>query len=284
MKKQRHKKLKEVVPRLLELLISLVLTSFLFNILIIKTNITMGGVNGIAVILNKIYHIEPSISIFCMSLGLLIFSFIFLGVERSSGTILATFLYPLLVKITSIITKDISINIDDFLLISIYIGIISGIANGIMYKSGYSNGGLPIISQIIYKKWRIPLSKSSFLINGLIVIFCGFIFSWTNVLYAFIILYINSYMIDKIVSGVSKKKAFYIITKESKKVEEYIVNILGHTVTIFEATSGYKEEQKKLLFTVIPVRDYNILKKEIKKIDSNSFFMISSLYQSNGGR
>lgn len=284
MKKISHQKILEVVPRLLELLISLVLTSFLFNTLIIKTNITMGGVNGIAIILNKLYNIEPSISIFCMSLILLIFSFIFLGVERSSGTILATFLYPLLVKITSIITKDISINIDDFLLISIYIGIISGIANGIMYKSGYSNGGLPIISQIFYKKWKIPLSKSSFLINGLIVIFCGFIFSWTNVLYAFIILYINSYMIDKIISGTSKKKAFYIITKESKKVEEYIENILGHTVTIFEATSGYKEEQKELLFTVIPVRDYSILKKEIKKIDSNSFFMVLNMYQTNGGK
>lgn len=248
MKKNNHSKIKEVVPRLLKLLISLVLTSFLFNILIIKTNITMGGVNGLAVIFKKLYNIDPSISIFCMSLILLIFSFIFLGIERSAGTILATITYPLLVKLTAVLTKNLTLNIDDFLLISIYIGILSGIANGIMYKSGYSNGGLPILSQILYKKFRVPLAKSSFFINGIIVIVCGSIFSWTNVLYAFIILYINSYMIDKIISESSKKKVLYIITMESQRVEEYIKNVLGYNTTIFEATYGYRKGKKRISF------------------------------------
>lgn len=275
---------KHIGLRLFQLLLSLLISSFLFNLFIFKLNIVTGGVNGIAVIVSKMYPIDPSILIFVTSFFLFIASFFFLGVEDSIGAIISTFLYPFLVKITSFFTTNISLEQSDFLLLSIYIGIIGGFANGLMYKSGYSNGGLPILSQILYKKLRIATSKSSFVINGLIVMIGGFLFSWTNVLYAFIILYINSFMIEKIIIGVSKKKAFYIITDEEDKVEEYILNDLKHGVTIINIKKGFLNSPSRMILTVIPTKNYPKLKKKIKKIDPNSFFLICNAYQSKGGK
>ena len=50
---------------------------------------------------------------------------------------------------------------NDMLMISIVVGVISGFCNGLLYKTGFSNGGLPVISQILNKKF-----KASFLYNS----------------------------------------------------------------------------------------------------------------------
>ena len=50
------------------------------------------------------------------------------------------------------------------------------------------------------------------------------------VMYALIILYINSFMLDRVILGVSKNKAFYIITEEYEEIRKYIIDNLHHNV------------------------------------------------------
>lgn len=278
------KKLKKELPRYATMLLSLLISALLFNLLILKTNIVCGGINGIAIILNHIYSWKPSIIILITSIILLIFSFLYLGIERTSGTIIATFVYPFLVEITSKLTAYINIELTDFLLISIFIGVIGGIANGLMYKTGFSNGGLPIISQILYEKLKIPISKSSLVINAVIVITGGLFFGWNMVMYALIILYINSFMLDKVMLGVSKNKSFYIITNKDELIREYIINHLNHSVTIFNVKGGFKDRREKVLLTVIPTREYFQVTEGIKEIDPGAFFLACDSYEVGGGR
>ena len=199
-----------ILIRYTMLILALLVNAIIFNLLIVPTKIVTGGVNGIALIINYLTNVDNSIIILFTSIFLLILSFIFLGVERTSGSIVATFVYPLFVKLTSLFTANIIIDTSDVILIAIFIGVIGGFANGIMYKTGFSNGGLPIISQIIYEKFKIPIGKSSFIINGFIVLLGGFYFGLTMVMYALIILFINSFVLDRVILGVSKNKAFYI--------------------------------------------------------------------------
>ena len=50
------------------------------------------------------------------------------------------------------------------------------------------------------------------IVDGSIVIVGGFTYGWNNMLYALIVLYLLSFMTDRIMLGISKSKAFYIIT------------------------------------------------------------------------
>ena len=278
------RKTNKEVRRYLTMLLSLLLSAILFNLLILKANIVCGGVNGIAIIINHIYKIKPSIIIFIISVLLLIFSLFFLGLKRTSGTIIATITYPILVEVTSYLTQYIKIDISDLFLISIFIGVIGGLSNGLMYKTGLSNGGLPIISQILYEKLKFPISKTSFSINGGIVLIGGFYFGWNMVMYAIIILYINSLMIDKIMLGTSNNKAFYIITKKQEEIKRYIINGLNHSVTIFNVEGGFEERKNKVLLTVIPTREYFLLTEGIKELDPDTFFLVCDAYEVRGGK
>ena len=111
--------------------------------------------------------------------------YMYLGKERTAGSILATFLYPLFVKITALITQNINLNYEDTFLIIIFAGVIGGLANGFIYKTGFSNGGLPIISQILDKYFKIPVTKSSMVINSIIIVIGSIFFQglrWISLL------------------------------------------------------------------------------------------------------
>lgn len=280
----KHIKKKKIVSRYIMMIIALFISALVFNIFIVPTNIVSGGINGISIILKHIYGWDPSIVMFVVSGVLLIFSLMYLGVERTSGTVVATFLYPILVEITNGITNYISVETTDLVLISIFVGVIGGLANGIMYKTGFSSGGLPIISQILYKKFKISASKSSLIVNGIVVFIGGIFFGWTMVMYALIILSINSFMLDRVILGISNNKAFYIITSEDELVKKYIIEDLKHSVTVFDVKGGFMEKKRKVLLTVIPSREYFIVTEGIKELDKDSFFLACDAYQVEGGQ
>lgn len=280
----RKIKKKKLISRYITLVFALLILSLVFNIFLVSTNIVSGGLNGIAIIFKNLYKVDPSVVIFVISIILLIISFIFLGVERTAGSIVSTFLYPLLVKLTSYIAKFIVVDTGDLILISIFVGVIGGFANGLIYRTGFSNGGLPIISQILYDKFKIPPGKSSLVINGIIVFIGGLFFGWTMVMYALIILYINSFILEKVILGVSNKKAFYIITNKDSKIKKYIIENLKHSVTVFDVKGGFFGKKDYLLLTVVPTREYFSVAEGIKEIDPNAFFLVCDAYEVKGGK
>lgn len=277
-------KRKKLAKRIAILLVSLFVLSLVYNLLLLPTDLVAGGVNGIAIITNYVYGIDSSIMILLISTACLLFSFLYLGIERTLGSLLATFIYPLFVKVTAIITQGITIDYNDKFLIIIFAGVIGGLANGFIYKTGFSNGGLPIISQILYKYHKIPIAKSSMVINSIIIIVGSFFFGWSMMMYAIILVFINNMMIDKLLLGISSNKAFYIVTTKDKEIREYILNNLKHTVTIFNVEGAFLEKRRKVLLSVIPKRDYYKLTEGIKLIDPGAFFVVEDAYEVKGGK
>lgn len=277
-------KKKHIIVRTIMIIVSLFISSLAYNLFLLPTNLVAGGANGISIIIKHVYKIDPSITIFIVLVICNILSFIFLGKERTIGTLFATILYPIFVEITSIFTNKITIDTTDLFLVVIFTGILTGIASGLMYKTGYSNGGLPVISQILYKYYKIPIAKSNLVLNSIVVIIGGIYFGWTMVMYAIILLYINSIIIDKVLLGISNNKAFYIITKEDKKVKDYIINIMHHSVTTFDVKGAFLKKKRRVLLTVIPSREYYRVTEGIKLIDKEVFFLATDAYQVEGGK
>lgn len=275
---------KKKIRRIIIMGVSLLLTAILYNLFLLPLNLVTGGTNGIATITYYIYDIDPALMLFLLSAGCAIFSLMYMGVERTVGTLVASVAYPLLVKLTAPLAGVISLSSTDVLLMVIFAGVLSGVANGLMYKTGYSNGGFPVISQVLFERKKIPVSKSSLVINVTIVIIGVLFFGTTNAMYAIIFLYINGVVLDKVLLGVSNNKAFYIITKEEEKIKEYIIKTLEHNVTTFDVKGGFLEKNRKVMLTVIPSREYYKVTEGIKEIDKTAFFVVTDSYQVEGAK
>lgn len=275
---------KQLMSRVVLMITSLILGAVVYNIFLLPLNIVSGGVSGVATITKHLYNIDPALMIFILSTICSIISLIFLGVEKTTGTIVSSLLYPILVKLTSPLSEWLSTGVEDIFIVIIFAGVLSGIANGLMYRSGYTNGGFPVICSIIQKYFKIPVSKSSLLINLIIVFFGGIFFGSTNAMYTVILLYINSIVLDKVLLGVSKNKAFYISTYEDKKIKEYIINNLRHTVTTFDTKGGFMERKRNIIFAIIPSKEYYKVTEIIKREDPDAFFIVTDSYEIIGGK
>ena len=209
----------------------------------------------------------------------------YMGFERTFGTLIASLAFPLMVYLTSPLAGLITItNPDDMFLVAIFAGVLSGISNGLMYKTGYSNGGFPVISQYLYEKYKISINKSSLIINLAVVFLGGVFFGTANVMYAIVFLYVNGIIMKKVLLGVNNNKAFYIITSEEEKIKEFLVKDLNHNLTIFDVKGGVFEKKRKVILSVIPSREYYRVTQEIKKIDKDVFFVVTDSYEVTGAK
>lgn len=266
-------KIKQEIGKYGLLTIALFIAALSFNIFILPLKIVLGGNNGVAVLLEYMFEIKPSVTLTGLSVFFLILSYFFLDKKQTISIIYASFAYPVLVNITYPISRMLSLDITDILLASIYIGLISGFTNGMILKLGFNNGGINVISNIFYKYFKIAYSRSMFIINAILVIIGGIYFGWENVLYAILILYINSYVVDLILLKKSKYKCFEIITEKNDLIEEYIQYVLKRNYTKI-----LLKNEKILIMTVIKTKEYIRLKEFLKSIDPTAFFLIRDSY------
>lgn len=236
------------------------------------------GSTGLAILMNRFINIDLSLLIFAFSSILLVLDFAVFGPIHGSRNILGTLLFPVFIKATSLITNYVYFNNTSLFLLILIGGVLSGIGFGLVKKSGYSLGGFYTLYDILNQKFKISIGKANLICNMTIIIASIFVFGLDKCIYAFIGLYVSSYVGDRIMIGISKNKAFYIITTNPIIIKDYIVNNLNHTVTVVNARGGYTDKKKKMLLCVMPTREYTFVKEIIKELDNKAFFLITDSY------
>ena len=270
------------VKRYTQLILGVLLIAVSFNMFLLPNNIVFGGVSGISVITQYLFNIDPSIFIMIASVLLLIISYFVLGKEKTARSILGSILFPLFVNLTSGFSQFIDIG-DELLLATVFGGVIYGFGLGLVFKAGFTTGGTDIANQILSKYLNISMGNAMLICDGLIVVSGAFVFGITKAMYAIIVIYLISLLADKVLLGISDSKAFYIITEEEEKIKDYVLNQLGHGVTIFDAKGGYSKEKQKMLLCVVPTKEYYKLKTGIHEIDKQAFFVVTDAYEVFGG-
>lgn len=273
---------KNKLIRIAQFLLGLVIISIAFNLFILPSEIVY-GMSGIGIILNKIFKIDPSIVILIGDILLLVLSLILLGYNKTKSSILGSLLYPIMVKLTATLPQYINIGNAEPLIMTLYGAVMSGFGLGLIFKAGYTTGGTDVLNQIASKYLKMSIGNAMLITDGLIILGGVFVFGWTQVMYSLISLYIISMMTDKVILGISQKKAFYIVTSEEKQVKEYVMNELNHGVTELHGMGGFTGKKQAVLMCIVPTNEYYLFKEGIHKIDKNAFFVVTDAYEVYGG-
>ena len=254
-----------------------------FSVFFSPQNIVTGGTTGLSLLVDNFLKIDTSIFVFIVSFTLLVIGYFLLGKENTVKTIFGVILLPIFLEFTSIFQIMFRLEISSLFLTIFFGGIIMGLGNGMIIRSGFSVGGFQTIYQIFYKYFGMSIGKSTLLVNGILVFFSGIIFGFSSALYAIIGLYISSIVTDKVMLESSITKTFYIITEKEKEISQYIVENFGYGVTVLNAVGGYSNQEKKILMCAVPTRNYYELKDVVQKIDKEVFFLITDTYEIYGG-
>lgn len=274
---------KTKVKRYINLVIGCLLVAIAYNLFLASNNIVSGGIGGVAIILNDLIGINNALFMLICNVLLIILSYFLLGKSKTKATVLGSLLLPLFIELTSHINVWLELDTSQLLVSSVFGGVMYGFGLGMIFKAGFTTGGTDILNQIISKYIKISIGKSMLLCDGSIVLLSGLVFGPTRVMYAIIVLYIISLISDRVILGVSDSKAFYIITDKEDTIKEYILRVLNHGVTVFNAQGGYKKDNQTVLMCVLPTKDYYRLKAGITEIDSDAFVVVTDAYEVFGG-
>lgn len=268
----------DLIYRYILLFIGSTIVAFSYNLFFLRNNIVGFGLSGLSIVVKE-FGVDSNLFILISSIILLIISFIILGKEQTKNSVIGSLLYPLMIYLTKPLSLMIDLEDTSLLLCAIFGAVISGIGYGIIYKTGFTTGGSDVVNQILAKYLKISTGSAMLFTDGLIVLSSKLVHTWQMVMYGIIVLYIVSTISDKVIIGVSQTKAFYIVTDKDKEVKEFL-NSLGDTgVSVFDIRGGYTNEKKKMLFSVIPTREYYILKEGLKEIDPDAFFLVTDGYE-----
>ena len=269
---------KDLIKRYFLLTLGCFILAFSFNVFFNQYGIICFGVSGLSIVLSE-FGVPNSLFILFANIVLLVLSYFFLGSKKTKNAVVGSLLFPFFVWLTEFFVPYFKFDDVEMLVIAIFGGIVSGLGSGLIYKTNFNTGGTDIICEIVSKYTKVSLGKAIWISDGLVVLSGLLVFSWEVILYGFLVLYLISFMIDRVVLGVSQNKAFYIVTDKQEEVREFLLTISDGGVTLINAKGGYSNNRETLLLGVVPTRQYFIVKEGLKQIDEKIFFLSCDAYE-----
>lgn len=249
-------------------------------------NIVPGGVFGIGIVVHHLtqnmFDFWPTgvpIGLFglILNIPLTIIGVLLLGPRFGIKTIIGFFLTSAFMDIlTILIGENDPLGIEnDMLLACIFGGVLIGIGLGLIFKSKATSGGSDVIAMILAKATRWPLGQLLIYVDTTIVLFGLIIFKdWKIPLYSWLVIYISGKVIDAVIEGMNYEKMLLIISDKHIEIRNIIVNDLNRGGTFIAGEGMYKNEPKKLIYTIVNRRELAMLEDTINRIDPDAFLTV----------
>lgn len=243
-------------------------------------NIAAGGINGLALVLNHYFPFLPLGSlVLILSVVLLTTGFILIGTSFGVKTVYCSIIIPLWIWALERLYPLSKPLAEDLLIQMIFGVIISSIGLAILFNQNASSGGTDIAGRILYKYYSLDIGKGLFVIDFFIVISAAFTFGIEKGLYALLGVILYSFTIDYIIAGIDTNQHVTIITRETDKVREFIIDELGRGATIYRAQGGYTLQEREILITIVKRREYIKLRDYIRRLDNHAFVSVQTTHK-----
>jgi uncharacterized membrane-anchored protein YitT (DUF2179 family) len=283
----RFQVLKNLTRALLQILWNLglialgsALCAVALNGILIPRQFLSGGFTGLSLIIHYLFPAFPLGAIyFLLNIPNYAFGWKYVGRRFFLYSGAGMFIFSVAIQ-----TIHIPLPVYDYLLSALLAGVIVGIGSGIILKSLGSAGGTDILSVVLLKLFSIRLGTTILAFNVIILVAAAALFTLEMALYTLIYLYISSYMVNLVVTGLNQRKAVYIISPQWKIISQQIIEELQRGVTILKGEGGFTGKDQHILYTVITFRELSRLKGLIRRLDPDAFVVVTETLEVMGHR
>ncbi len=174
------------------LIIGCLIISISFNLFLCPNKIASCGIPGLSIVLYKLFKVNVAYVQWGINLPLF-----FIGVQRLGSsfgikTAVGSFVLPLFV----LLTQGFPALSHNMLIASILGGAGFGVGLGLIFHSKGSAGGFSLLSIIMHDYTKMKLSHLFMILNLMVILLAGFIFSFSGAFYALTSLTITCISID----------------------------------------------------------------------------------------
>ena len=287
-KKERNKK---IALNWAMMIVGIIMMSASVYFFQTPNNFTLGGIAGIAIVLNKIIlNASPEVAAILtqgvimaiINVLLLILGLIILGKQCTIKTIFCSLFYTGIIwlfeyidVISYVAPEGMKTLTNQPLLELTYAILLFGVGGALIFNCGASSGGTDIIALILKKYTRLNVGMALMLIDFLIVCISFYTFDVSSALFSLLGLFTKSFLLDSVIENIGKTKYITIITPNPEIISDYILKVINHGYTVYDAEGGYTHQKKKVVVTVCKRSEALKLKMYIHSADPAAFVIIT---------
>ncbi len=274
--------IKRNIKNFVLIVIGIFSASFGFKGFLLTNDFIDGGATGISLLLAAVTEIPLYLFIIGVNLPFVILGYKIMGKRFAIKTALAIIGLALCVAIVPFPNVT-----DDDLLVAIFGGFFLGAGIGLSIRGGAVIDGTEILAIFLSRKFSTTIGDIIILINIVIFSFAAYMLSIEIALYSMITYIAASKTLDFIIEGIDEYIGVTIISSQSNRIKEMIIDKLGRGVTIYKGQGGYVKDgvsrDLDIVYTVITRLELNKLNTEIEKIESNAFIVMNNIKDIKGG-
>ena len=243
------------------------------NSFVVPNDIAQSGVTGLAVFFNNLLSVPVGITNFVLNVPLLILMWLFLGRNLVARTLWVTFILSVALDVFAFMPDYTG----DKILASLFCGLLQGTGLGMIMITGATSGGTDIVARLVHK-WFPHISVGSVvLVSDAAIVIANMILlgSINSGLYAIIMIFVSTRVIDSLIYGTGNGKMMMIVTKKPDEVAKAIVSSSRRGVSILPAKGAYTGEDKGMLICVARKSEVSGIIKTVKATDDKTFIIVS---------
>lgn len=273
------------ITNIIMLTLAGIINAFGVTVFLMPVNLYDSGISGTSMLLSHINVPWLTLSFFLIILNvpLLIYGTKKQGLVFTIYAVYTVFIYSLSAwLITDVLPVDVSMASPlagtDFLLCAIFGGLISGLGSGMAIRFGGAMDGIEVLAVIFAKKLGVTVGTFVMAYNVVLYIVCGFVMdSWILPLYSIVAYAAALKTVDFIVEGIDRSKAAMIITANPDEICAALTEEFGSGITKMEATGGYSNTPKSVLYFVVNRFQISKMKNIVREYDKLAYITITEV-------
>lgn len=248
---------------------------------VLPNDLITGGTTGIALILEHYFGLPIGLSVAIFNIVMFILAILILGKSFALTALISTFYFPWILSQFQKV-QFIQNMTDDFLLGSIFAGLMLGLGVGLVIRAGASTGGMDIPPLILNKKFGLPVSIGLYVFDFTILIIQMSFRDKERILYGILLVLIYSTLVDKVLLMGKTQMQVKIISDHYEEINKVIQEKLDRGSTFFETESGYLRKDSFAIMTVVSSRELPKLNELVLEIDKQAFIVINQVNEVMG--
>lgn len=276
------------------LIFSPFLVAFTSYSLIAPNKFNVGGVAGIAVLINASSNnaIPQSIVVFAVNLPLMIWAFFRVRKKFVVITAINIVMQTLWLLVFENFMPNFKLEFvgnGEKIFAAIAAGLCFGVAITFSFKIGGSTGGGDILALMVQKKMKSSsIAWVLFTINAIIISASIFVYydpaqtlavNVLPIMMAAFESFIESKTINAINQGMQSAIEFRIITDKPDEMAHALMHELSRGVTMLPAKGMYTKQDHAMLLCIVTPRQVVTLKKVMQSVDPDSFAVMTNVSQ-----
>ena len=271
MVRKRKSKFRDVFEFLM-IALAMVIGSFGWCAFLLPHHITIGGIAGIASVIQWGFDIPVQYTYLIINGILLFVALKILGWKFCVRTIFAVLVFASSTSILREVFAEHALFANEPFLACVVGGVLLGIGVSIALQYNASSGGSDVIAAMIHKYRDISLGRV-ILVCDLCIITSSYLVleNWEKVIYGYLVLFVMTYMVDYLISGMRGSVQFFVISEHWGEIGTAINNDVDRGCTLIEARGFYTGKKVGMLFIIARRSEAHSIYQVIDEIDPNAF-------------